>query len=145
MTGGDDSYLKFWDCRNLGEGPIKQIREAHGHWITHVGYHPHHDQLVVSSGTDGVVKLWDFHSVSSSKPKEAGRREGEVVMEAMKAKEKKDGLLQEYQDHEESVYGLAWTACESETWIFGSISYDGRIIFNAVPQATQWNILGIQK
>ncbi|MBA3931264.1 MAG: hypothetical protein C0521_16925, partial [Xanthomonas sp.] len=45
VTAGDDSYMKFWDSRNLGDGPIKQIREAHTHWVTNVFYHPDYDQL----------------------------------------------------------------------------------------------------
>ncbi|MDP2439754.1 MAG: WD40 repeat domain-containing protein [archaeon] len=150
VTGGDDSYLKFWDCRNLQGGPIKQIREAHTHWITNVSYHPHHDQLIISSGTDGIVKLWDFKSVSSAMPKAASGAhsldDGTVNIEIQKLppKDKKDGLIHEYQDHEESVYGLAWTCSESDAWVFGSISYDGRIAFNSVSQATQWGVLGIQ-
>lgn len=146
VTAGDDSSMKFWDSRNLGEGPIKQIREAHTHWVTNVFHHPDYDQLVISSGTDGTVKLWDFQSVSSAKPKPTGdpasRREMDVSQAS--AGQKKEGLMQEYQDHEESVYGLAWTASQTDAWVFGSISYDGRIAFNSVSQDTQLSILGVK-
>lgn len=33
-----------------------------------------------------------------------------------------------YEEHEDSVYGLAWSAVDP--WLFASLSYDGRVVIN---------------
>ena len=46
--------------------PLKVLRGGHQHWSDRVEYNPHHDQLVLSGGSDGVVNLWRAGSVSSA-------------------------------------------------------------------------------
>jgi WD40 repeat protein len=41
--------------------------------------------------------------------------------------------------HEDSVYGLAWSACDA--WMFCSLSYEGRVILNHVPSTEKYKIL----
>jgi WD40 repeat protein len=43
-----------------------------------------------------------------------------------------DHLVKTYGDHEESVYAIAWSC--KDTWLFASLSFDGRIAVNIVPQ-----------
>ncbi len=50
-----------------------------------------------------------------------------------------DGKAATFDDHEESVYGLAWSA--ADPWLFASLSYDGRLVLNRVPKALQYRIL----
>jgi hypothetical protein len=50
-----------------------------------------------------------------------------------------DSLLKSYSDHEESVYGAAWS--ERDAWIFATLSYDGRVCVNHVPPAEKYKIL----
>ena len=45
---------------------MKALRGGHTHWSNRVAYNPHHDQLLLSSGTDGMVNLWRVGSVSSA-------------------------------------------------------------------------------
>jgi len=50
-----------------------------------------------------------------------------------------DGVVRVFEDHEESVYSCEWSA--GDPWIFGSLSYDGRVIINKVPRAVKYKIL----
>jgi hypothetical protein len=56
-----------------------------------------------------------------------------------------DRLLKSYQDHDDSVYSVAWSASE-EGWnwsTFASLSYDGRVVINRVPEDDARRILAI--
>lgn len=47
--------------------------------------------------------------------------------------------MQTYDEHEDSVYGCAWSA--HDPWVFASMSYDGRLVVNKVPKSTKYKIL----
>lgn len=49
------------------------------------------------------------------------------------------GKVHTYDEHEDSVYGLCWSAVDP--WLFASLSYDGRIVVNAVPKKLKYDIL----
>ena len=66
LTGADDYYVRFWDLRKPS-GPLLSLR-AHSHWVTSAAYNRFHDQLVLSCGTDALVKLWHVASISSVPP-----------------------------------------------------------------------------
>ena len=44
-----------------------------------------------------------------------------------------------FDEHEESVYSVAWSACDA--WVFASLSYDGRVVINHVPSTEKYKIL----
>lgn len=50
-----------------------------------------------------------------------------------------DGKVASYDEHEDSVYGLAWSSCDP--WLFASLSYDGRLVVNKVPKNVKYKIL----
>ena len=50
-----------------------------------------------------------------------------------------DGLVKAFEEHEASVFGLAWSAADA--WVFASLSLDGRAILNHVPPAEKYKIL----
>jgi WD40 repeat protein len=52
-----------------------------------------------------------------------------------------DTLVQSIDEHEESVYSVAWSSYNS--WIFGSVSYDGRVLIHHVKQSERLKILDI--
>merc|ERR1712087_704698 len=66
LSSGDDYKMSFWDLRKPGQ-PLHTER-AHSHWVTTASYNRFHDQLVLSSGTDCLVKLWRVASISSAPP-----------------------------------------------------------------------------
>lgn len=46
---------------------------------------------------------------------------------------------QAYDEHDDSVYGAAWSA--ADPWVFASLSYDGNLVVNGVPNSTKYKIL----
>jgi WD40 repeat protein len=128
VTGGDDRRIRLWDLRK-GKQPLK-ILGGHSHWAWSVKYNRSHDQLLVSSGTDGNVNLWSIVSTSSAP---LGDLEDPVN------EKEGDKLIKTYEEHEDSVYSVAWSCCDA--WIFASLSYDGRVVINHVPPAEKYKIL----
>ena len=50
-----------------------------------------------------------------------------------------DGIISTYEEHEDSVYAVDWSA--ADPWVFASLSYDGRLVINRVPRAEKYKIL----
>ena len=63
VSSGDDAALRFWDIRNLKRALA--VRNDHSHWVWTVRYNQYHDQLVLSSSSDGHVVLASMASISS--------------------------------------------------------------------------------
>jgi len=127
VTGGEDRLIKFWDIRRTGQGPVKRLA-GHAHWVWTVKYNPCHDQLLLSAGTDNLVNLWRISSISSA-----------PLWEPEEGPEAPDVRVLAIQDHEESVYAVDWSACDP--FLFASLSYDGRVVVNAVPPSEKYKIL----
>eukprot|EP01126_Amoeba_proteus_P027850 TRINITY_DN2756_c0_g1_i15.p1 TRINITY_DN2756_c0_g1~~TRINITY_DN2756_c0_g1_i15.p1 ORF type:complete len:243 (-),score=40.05 TRINITY_DN2756_c0_g1_i15:131-859(-) len=127
VSGGDDGNVKFWDLRK----PVDALKVfcKHSHWVWCVKYNKF-DSLVISSGTDGVVNLWDASSL-------AFRAQHNVESGLT------DGLIKSYEGHEDSIYSIAWSASEEGmNWTtFASLSYDGRVVVNRIPEQTSNRIL----
>lgn len=52
-----------------------------------------------------------------------------------------DGVIQCYDDHEDSVYVAEWSS--ADPWTFASLSYDGRLVVNQVPRNIKFKILNL--
>ncbi|XP_077302861.1 EARP and GARP complex-interacting protein 1 [Arctopsyche grandis] len=50
-----------------------------------------------------------------------------------------DGVLQYYEQHEDSVYCVEWSS--ADPWTFASLSYDGRLVISRVPKHYKYKIL----
>jgi len=127
VTGGEDRLVKFWDSRKMTQGPVKQLA-GHTHWVWTVKYNPCHDQLLLSGGTDSLVNLWRVSSISSA-----------PLLELEDGHDAPDVRVKGFEDHEESVYAVAWSSCDP--FLFASLSYDGRVAVNAVPPSEKYKIL----
>ncbi|KAJ3366526.1 Protein tssc1 [Allomyces javanicus] len=144
-TGGDDCAVRYWDPRHAAR-PVLDDPGRHTHWVTHVQYNRFHDQLVLSASTDHAVHLTSVSSISSlplGVMSDASEAEDEAAASSgspppLRAK-LDDGLLMTYDQHEDSVYGLAWSA--ANPWVFCSASYDGRVLVNTVPNAIKYKII----
>lgn len=143
-TAGDDSILKIFDVRNSKE-PVFSRRD-HLHWIFSVSFNKFHDQLILSSSSDGKVLLTCASSCSSEAPKDKNSSsndmdedEDDEFQHKIKKTHLSDGLLETFEQHEESVYCVEWSA--ADPWIFASVSYDGRVIISRVPKKYKYQIL----
>ena len=86
-------------------------------------FNPFHDNLIVSGGSDSLVQLWNV-------PKDEGDADDG---------DEPQPQPQTYDEHEDSVYGIAWSAVDP--WAFLSLSYDGRVVCSHVPSEIKYKIL----
>lgn len=144
-TGGDDAILKIFDVRNTKE-PVFSRRD-HLHWIFSVSFNKFHDQLILTSSSDGKVLLTCASSCSSEAPsalnssaneQDEGDDEDEYQHKTKKT-HLSDGLLETFEQHEESVYCVEWSV--ADPWIFASVSFDGRVIVSRIPKKYKYQIL----
>jgi len=141
VTGGDDAFIKIWDSRKPNK-PIFE-RNDHCHWIWSVRFNTFHDQLILSSSSDWKVNLTCAGSASSENefsPLEV--TENNVAEKKNLISNNRfleDGLLQTFDQHEDSVYAAEWS--NIDPWIFASISHDGRVLISKVPKQFKYEII----
>lgn len=145
MTVGDDSRIRVWDQRKPRVALVDLA--GHSHWTWRARYNSFYDDLVISCGTDSVVNMWLIPSASSrtlgATSLFAKSALGAADMAAAAGRGAKlaegaqnggpDQLAASFSDFEDSVYGLAWSAIDP--WVFASLSYDGRVVVEVVPDA----------
>ena len=109
-----------------------------------VRYNSFHDQLLLTCSSDNRVVLSSIPSLSSEPYKavisdavnaDANAGENENTNRVSQP----DRIVKVYEDHEDSVYAVEWSA--ADPWVFASLSYDGRLIINKVPKDEKYNIL----
>ncbi|XP_068625089.1 EARP and GARP complex-interacting protein 1 [Battus philenor] len=125
-SAGDDAALNIWDYRN-GKEPIFS-RTDHSHWVWTVRYNTYHEQLLLTGSSDARALLTAAASICDTD--EDGKRLSQVL---------EDGVLQSYEQHEDSVYCAEWSA--AEPWTFASLSYDARLVLSRVPRHFKYKIL----
>ncbi|XP_016133768.1 protein TSSC1 [Sinocyclocheilus grahami] len=139
---GDDCKVKFWDVRHINE-PVKCLEE-HSHWVWSVRYNHSHDQLLLTGSSDSRVILSNMVSISSEPfghlVDDDDLSDNEESQQEDKGKEPlQDSIIATYEEHEDSVYAVEWSA--ADPWLFASLSYDGRLVINRVPRALKYHIL----
>jgi len=143
ITAGDDRKVRFWDVRNL-KSPIKTLA-GHSHSVCCVKYNPFHDQLLVSGGSDNIVNLWRIASCSSApwigsdEMDVTSGSDGSGDSSVGQSKDPPDVKVRAIDQHEDSVYGVAWSPADA--WMYCSLSFDGRVILNHVPSTEKYKIL----
>lgn len=145
VTCGDDCQVRFWDTRSLTE-PVQALSDDHSHWVWSTRYNPFHDQLVLSGGSDSKVILYNMKAISSEPYEQETFSEDDDSQSSNSDNDYfsekaslKDGVIGVYEEHEDSVYALEWSA--ADPWTFASLSYDGRLIINRVPKNVKYGIL----
>jgi len=146
---GDDCKAKFWDVRKTTE-PLLVIAQ-HSHWIWAIKYNNFHDQLLLTSSSDSRVMLHNASSVSSEPAGHSANSDDDDdededvdLDDSFEASHKssdplEDGVLATYEEHEDSVYSVDWSA--ADPWVFASLSYDGRLVINRVSRQFKYRIL----
>ena len=72
VTSGLEGIIKIWDLRGISGSThpnppvLKVLRGGHTHFTSSVRYNPFHDQLILSSGSEGNANLWRVCSCSSA-------------------------------------------------------------------------------
>lgn len=135
VSGGDDGKIKFWDLRYASRPLL--VQSAHSHWVWQTRYNRFHDQLVLSSSSDSSLALWRISSISSAPIVELD--EQDLMSETASGADVEDSKIKSYDEHEDSVYAVAWGA--SDSWAFASVSYDGRLAIHQVPSTEKYKIL----
>jgi len=141
LTTGEDAALRFWDLRHL-QRCLRTLTTGHHHWVMRAKFNGHHDQLVLSCGTDSFVCLWRATSVASA-PLGTGFRGGNESAASASGNaptRPPDGLVKRFEEHEDACYGCCWSAADA--WVFASVSYDGKLAINRVPSEEKYRILG---
>lgn len=133
VCGGDDGVIKIFDSRKCRE-PVFSTGSIHQHWIFSVSFNKFHDQLLLSSSSDGKVAL--TRALSCSSEAEAATN----VSEENAEKSIQNGVLQIFSsEHDDSVYCVEWSFFDP--WTFASLSYDGRLIISRVPKEHKFQII----
>lgn len=142
-TASDDGVLRIFDVRNNKE-PVFSTGFIHQHWIFSISFNKFHDQLLLSSSSDGKVVLTCASSCSSEAPKAKSspaseENEMDEFLHDIKRSPLKDGVLEIFTEHEESVYAVEWSS--GDPWTFASLSFDGRVIITRIPKKYKYQIL----
>jgi len=140
---GEDGCLCVWDVRRTEMPMIAVVAHEVPHAACRVAYNPFHDRLILTSGTDGVVRLWDLER-ARPEPDRAGKGGGGGVGDVLSpGRGGRGGGLREpmcaFPHHDDSVYGLAWSGADE--FAFASVSYDGRLVVNALPKSVKDEVL----
>eukprot|EP00879_Flechtneria_rotunda_P012362 GHRR01012909.1.p1 GENE.GHRR01012909.1~~GHRR01012909.1.p1 ORF type:complete len:169 (+),score=48.69 GHRR01012909.1:1059-1565(+) len=139
VTAGDDGKLRFWDTRMLSRPEALLELSGHRHWVWNCCYNPLHDQLLLSSSTDTTVCVWYTPALTKLKGVDAKQIDQSKQSSQLLARQDTDGKVHSYDEHDDSVYGLAWSTVDP--WVFASMSYDGRLLVNKVPKNVKYKIL----
>ncbi|KAI8992336.1 WD40-repeat-containing domain protein [Pilobolus umbonatus] len=140
VTGGDDANVLLWDVRHLDE-PLMKIT-GHTHWVWSVAFNHLQDQLLLTSSSDTLVNLHNVISVSAAAYlNDSSEDESETQSIGSRREVPTDGLVCTYDQHEDSVYKVAWSP--ADIWTFASISYGGRVVISQVPTHEKFKILGL--
>lgn len=136
-TCGDDGKSKFWDVRSPGVPLV--CRADHSHWIWNIRYNHYHDQLVATASSDTRVLITCLQSISSEPKRDEfePKRDDQIVARS----DPEDRVIARFDQHEESVYCVEWSA--ADPWTLASLSYDGRLLINRVPKAEKYKILAL--
>ena len=164
---GEDCQFKLWDTRKVSEPVVSMLN--HSHWIWSVRYNLYHDQLILTCSSDCRVVLSRVSSFASQPfghlldtddtlnetdtlneddelANEQSINRNELILndnltESTSFSQKKldDGVVSVFSEHEDSVYAAEWS--NADPWIFASLSYDGRLSINRVPNIEKYNLL----
>ncbi|KAG2436284.1 hypothetical protein HXX76_006595 [Chlamydomonas incerta] len=159
LTAGDDCKLRYWDLRNPGQ-PLLELG-GHRHWVWRAVYNPVHDALVASCSSDCCVNLYYTPQLAASAaaaaaaaaapggeagagpaPGAGAPGAGHAAPAGAKGPTRGaelDGKVVTWDEHEDSVYGLAWSA--ADPWLLASLSFDGRVALSKVPKNIKYKIL----
>ncbi|KAG7162851.1 EARP-interacting protein-like, partial [Homarus americanus] len=111
------SNVRAWDVRTMK--PSWCVEGAHTQLVS--------DQRVILSNLPSIASQ-PFGTMVDQEESSKEERE--------KSEGTEEGVIQIYDDHEDSVYAVEWSA--ADFWTFASLSYDGRLVINKVPRSVKY-------
>jgi EARP and GARP complex-interacting protein 1 len=109
-------------CHHHHHRPLLTMKGGHSHWMTTISYNPFHDQLVLTTGTEGRANIWRVGSVSSAPLLQSRNRRV---------------ACHERRPH--AMYASQWAA--SEAWMYVTVAWDGTMSLHHVPSKEKYKIL----
>ena len=124
LTSGSDAAVGLWRVSSISSAPLLEIDAGE------------EDEDLGSQGSDGSDNDGDKiqDRMSSHRSSLASS-----TIESKETSTADDVLIRKSEEHEESVYSVAWSA--SEAWTYASLSLDGRMVVSHVPSAEKYKIL----
>jgi WD40 repeat protein len=118
-TGGSDGFLRCWDAR---VGTAAAEFRASSHWVTRAIPSNSHEQLILTTGTDSKVRVFNSEVFAFQKEGKLG-----------------DGAIIRSIRHDDSVYCATWAT--NNPWVFASVSYKGQVMISQLPSEVVDSIL----
>nr|KAJ3422008.1 Protein tssc1 [Polyrhizophydium stewartii] len=106
-----------------------RIDKAHELSVRCLDFNPNKAHQIVSGGDDCKIRIWDTRNTKTFVKEVSDHTHCKTT----------DGLVASFDQHEEAVYSVAWSA--ADPWIFASLSYDGRVVVNQVPRDHKYKII----
>ncbi|OEH73780.1 wd g-beta repeat-containing protein [Cyclospora cayetanensis] len=134
VSGGTDGAVRTWDIRSL-QAPVKTLRDVQAHWVAHTQLNPFHDQLLLTAGTDGCLKLHRVeHALAGPSQSVCLPEEKQAAPESTNGR-----LLCVDETSNDSLCSVQWSAADA--WIFAALCVDGCAAFHQIPTAEKYHIL----
>ena len=115
--------------RTAAEGPARHVARAHEHWVWDARFNPQHDELVLSSASDSLVRLWWAPGMALAHVDREGAADVAAPVTACAS----------FDEHDDSVYRVAWSA--ADTWTWATVSHSGQCVFGVVPASVADELL----
>jgi EARP and GARP complex-interacting protein 1 len=128
-----DGSARIWDLRQ-NRRPVMTITGGHSHWMSSIAYNPCHDQLVLTTGTEGRANIWRLGSVSSAPLLQSRNRR--VAQHTTSSSSSSSSASS---SSSSPIYAARWAA--SEAWMYATVSWDGTMALHHVPSKEKYKIL----
>lgn len=123
-TAGMDSSLKFWDIRKMTSPVYSKFNNSH--WVWDARYNQTYSRLLLTSSSSAMVKLLIFD-----------KEEDDFYSSSVSSLYSCNEV--EFIEFDEAVYSIDWA--KSDQWVFGSVSFNGILHVNEVPEDLKYRIM----
>ena len=127
LTCANESFLKFWDIRNLAKPNL--VYDDYNTLIGQAAFNGFYDQLVLYSAVNGSVVIYSANSISSSIL--LRNSDDKVIPENRRLKTFESAL-------DDAVNSVCWSC--NDAWIFGAASTN-KCYFDILPQKIKFETM----
>ena len=125
LSGGTDSLVNLWRVSSISSAPLLEMEDPSRCASWEEGTRAPGG----GGGGDPSLRIQLIH---------ASHALCSTITYA-RSTDSPDLRVKALEEHEESVYAVAWSA--ADPFLFASASYDGRVVVNAVPPSEKYKIL----